>query len=41
MHARELGPPMSSIRRWWRHRSARRLALVMRDALVPIRPGLG
>jgi hypothetical protein len=32
---------MSSIRRWWRHRNARRLALVMRDALVPTRPGLG
>jgi hypothetical protein len=29
---------MSSFRRWWRHRNARRLALVMRDALVPSRP---
>ena len=39
--ARELGLPMISIRRWWRRRNARRLALVMRDALVPTRPGLG
>jgi len=32
---------MSSLRRWWRRRNARRLALVMRDALVPSRAGLG
>ena len=32
---------MSSLRRWWRRRNARRLALAMRDALVPSRPGLG
>jgi hypothetical protein len=30
---------MSSLHRWWRRRNARRLALVMRDALVPSRPG--
>jgi hypothetical protein len=32
---------MTGFRRWWRHRTARRLALAMRDALVPARPGLG
>jgi len=32
---------MRTFRRWLRRRSARRLALVMRDALVPSRPGLG
>ena len=29
---------MSNLRRWWRRRNARRLALAMRDALVPSRP---
>ena len=38
--ARELRPPMTGFRRWWRRRTARRLALVMRDALTPSRPGL-
>jgi hypothetical protein len=28
---------MTGFRRWWRRRNARRLALVMRDALVPVR----
>jgi hypothetical protein len=28
---------MGALRRWWRNRNARRLALVMRDALVPLR----
>jgi hypothetical protein len=32
---------MRTFRRWLRQRLARRLALVMRDALVPSRPGLG
>jgi hypothetical protein len=38
---REVRHPMNGLRRWWRHRNARRLALAMRDALVPARPGLG
>jgi hypothetical protein len=41
MSANELGPSMTSFRRWWRQRHARRLAVAMRDALVPSRPGLG
>jgi hypothetical protein len=28
---------MNGFRRWWRRRNARRLALAMRDALVPLR----
>jgi hypothetical protein len=32
---------MQTLRRWLRQRHARRLAIVMRDALVPTRPGLG
>ena len=34
---RELRHSMIGFRRWWRRRNARRLALVMRDALVPLR----
>ena len=36
----ELREPMGTFRRWFRQRAARRLALVMRDALLPSRPGL-
>jgi hypothetical protein len=32
---------MRTFRRWLRQRLARRLAVVMRDALVPSRPNLG
>jgi hypothetical protein len=32
---------MQILRLWLRQRLARRLAVVMRDALVPSRPGLG
>jgi hypothetical protein len=30
-------PSMRGIRRWWRRRNARRLAVAMRDVLVPSR----
>jgi hypothetical protein len=30
---------MHGLRRWWRRRNARRLALAMRDVLVPSRLG--
>ena len=33
--------PMHTFRRWIMQRRARRLAVAMRDALVPSRPGLG
>jgi hypothetical protein len=32
---------MQMLRRWLRQRRARQLAIVMRDVLVPSRPGLG
>jgi hypothetical protein len=35
----ELGLPMRTFRRWLRQRSARRLALAMQEALVPVRAG--
>jgi hypothetical protein len=37
----EIALSMHALRRWLRQRLARRLALAMRDALVPSRPGLG
>ncbi len=37
----EVRLPMRPLKRWLRQRLARRLAVAMRDALVPSRPGLG